>query len=335
MFCPNCGTQIEENGAFCPNCGNKLNNETATSPVAPVTEKPKKVKKKKGKVIAAIISVLVVIAIVATVIIINPFGDKSGGGSSIGSKKENQWYVAERTMNQTYSDDYTYKYQYKYLDSVQLLETTFNGETTTYTYDNNDRLMSVESSETDLSFEYEEKGSKYVGTSNVYKDDDDSYYMIVKYNRANQLVLQETYCNDRIQTSIKYSYHPNGEISQYISTYNEGDYYVETFNENGQATLVESYDADGTLTYKQVFEYDGNRIIGAKYYNKNGELAQSEVLDDKNDSRVKTILYDEENEISGYSEYVYDEHDHLVEKKMYDKDNTLIQHTVNVWRIMK
>lgn len=331
MFCPNCGTQITENGTFCPNCGNQLNNANAPTPVA---EKPKKVKKKKGKVIAAIISIFVVVAIVATIIIINPFGDK-GGNSLGGGKKENQWYVAERTNTQTYSEDYTYKYQYKYLDKVQLLETTFNGETTTYTYDNNNRLMSVESEDNDLSFKYEEKGSKYVGTSNTYKDDDDSYYMIVKYNRSNQLVLQETYTNDRIQMSVKYSYHPNGEISQYISTYNEGDYYVETFNENGQATLMESYNADGTLSYKQTFEYDGNRIIGAKYYDKNGELAQSEVLDDKNDSRVKTILYDGENEISGYSEYIYDENDHLVEKKMYDKDNTLVQHMVNVWRIMK
>jgi len=334
MFCPNCGTQIAENGAFCPNCGNKLNNETVNTPVTPVTEKPKKAKKRKGKVIAAIISVLVVIAVAATVIIINPFGDK-GGNSLGGGKKENQWYVAERTNNQTYSEDYSYKYQYKYLDKVQLLETTFNGEITTYTYDNNNRLMSMESEDNDLSFKYEEKGSKYVGTSNTYKDDDDSYYMVVKYNRANQLVLQETYHTNRIETSVKYSYHPNGEISQYISTYNEGDYFIETFNENGQATLVESYNADGTLTNKQVFEYDGKRVIGTKYYDKNGELSQNEVLDDKNGNRVKTIMYDEDNEVSGYSEYIYDENDHLVERKIYDKDNKLVQHMVNVWRIMK
>lgn len=332
MFCPNCGTQINENGAFCPNCGNQINNTSA--PVKPVAEKPKKAKKKKGKVIAAIISILVVVAIVAAVIIINPFGGESDGGSSIGGKKENQWYVAER-MTQTYSDDYTYKYQYKYLDSIQLLETTFNGETTTYTYDNNDRLMSMESSETDLSFEYEEKGSKYVGTSNVYKDDDDSYYMVVEYNRANQLVLQETYHNNRIERSVKYSYHPNGEISQYISTYNEGDYFIETFNENGQETLMESYNADGALNHKLVFEYDGKRVIGTKNYDKNGELFLNEVLDDKNGNRVKTIMYDEDNEVIGYLEYIYDENDHLVERKSYDNDNKLVQHMVNVWRIMK
>lgn len=332
MFCPNCGTQINENGAFCPNCGNQINNTSA--PVNPVAEKPKKVKKKKGKVIATIISILVVVAIAATVIIINPFGDKGGNGLG-GGKKENQWYVAERTTTQTYSDDYTYKYQYKYLDKVQLLETTFNDETTTYTYDNNNRLMSVESEDTDLSFKYEEKGSKYVGTSNTYKDDDDSYYMIVKYNRDNQLVLQETYENGRIETSTKYSYHPNGEISQYISTYNKGDYFVETFNEQGQIILAESYDADGTLNYKEDLEYDGNRLIGAKYYSEDSSLSQSEVLDEKKGNTVKTILYDEDNEISGYSEYIYDENDHLIEKKTYDEENKLVQHMVNVWRIMK
>lgn len=62
MFCPNCGTQIDENGAFCPNCGSQLNSVDTPTPAAPVAEKPKK--KKGAKILLIICSFVLVVAIV-------------------------------------------------------------------------------------------------------------------------------------------------------------------------------------------------------------------------------------------------------------------------------
>ena len=30
-FCPNCGSQLEENSTFCTNCGTKINNNTTNT----------------------------------------------------------------------------------------------------------------------------------------------------------------------------------------------------------------------------------------------------------------------------------------------------------------
>lgn len=340
MFCPNCGIQITEKSAFCSNCGHQFNNSAVIT--TSVVEKTKKKKRKHGKVVVAIACIILVIA--ATAAFATNRLSKKGGSDVVESEynegeyneseenneKESQWYVAERAI--TYYDSLSDDLQYKYLDKVQLLEWSVDDRTFTYIYDNNGHLMSVG----DSSFSYEQKGGEYVGTSDVYKDeDDDIHYELVKYNRENQLVLQETYLNDCIRFSNKYSYHSNGEISQHIYTYPDGTYYVETFNKNGLIILAESYNADDILIGKAVLEYDGNRINGAKYYDENGELSGIEVLDNKDESSVKIIRYDNENNVEGYSEYIYDEYDHLIEKKEYDEDNKLYRQTVDVWQIMK
>lgn len=38
MFCPNCGTQVQDGSVFCPNCGTKIGAPTATEKVASVVD---------------------------------------------------------------------------------------------------------------------------------------------------------------------------------------------------------------------------------------------------------------------------------------------------------
>ncbi|MDO4731240.1 MAG: zinc-ribbon domain-containing protein, partial [Clostridia bacterium] len=79
MFCPNCGTQITENGAFCPNCGSAVQNETIDiSSVLENEEKPEKVKKTKKKLRIVIACVLAfAIMVVGTIGGLKFFGNKS------------------------------------------------------------------------------------------------------------------------------------------------------------------------------------------------------------------------------------------------------------------
>ena len=59
-FCPNCGTQLEDNTPFCGNCGTQMNTQT---PVEPQPSTTKKTNQKKI-LIAVIASVVAIAAIV-------------------------------------------------------------------------------------------------------------------------------------------------------------------------------------------------------------------------------------------------------------------------------
>ncbi len=330
-FCSKCGTQIQDNAAaFCPNCGTPVSN-TNSSVITEQPTKTDKPKKKKGKLIAVIVSLLTVAAIVAAIIILKPFGNKI----DIIVDDENKWYIAESTVTISYDEDKSYEYTYKYLPDGQLSERTMQGETVTYAYDTNNRLLSFENDDNRFSFEYSEKGSKFVGESNVIRDDGDTYYMVVKYDRNHRLLLTEQYTNDRIVSTQKNVYYPNGKLNQSINVFENGDYSVQTLDENGVTTQSEIYNSDGTLSSKTTYEYEDGRLIGAKSVDKDGKVTQSEKLDKKDDKTIKTSILDSDNEKQGYKEYIYDKYDHLVETKIYNEDNELSQHTINIWRLKK
>ena len=54
MFCPKCGTRVEEGTAFCPNCGAALSQPQTAAPAAPVAPVSSSVKN-SGMAVASLV----------------------------------------------------------------------------------------------------------------------------------------------------------------------------------------------------------------------------------------------------------------------------------------
>ena len=72
-FCPNCGTQLEDNTPFCSNCGTQMNTQTPVEPQPSTTKKPNQ----KKILIAVIASVVAIAAIVGILFAVGILGNKN------------------------------------------------------------------------------------------------------------------------------------------------------------------------------------------------------------------------------------------------------------------
>ncbi len=329
-FCGKCGTEIKnKDTSFCPNCGTSINIDSFGE-----TTIIKKTKSKKGKIILSSISILIVIAIVSIVVIIKPFdNDLDSKGSTNTVESKNDWYMTESSIVNYRDGEKVYESSCKYLPNGngQYLERIINGDVTTYTYDKSNHLLAMCTPDYNFNFNYIEKGSKYVGQSNIARVDNNTCYMIVKYDRNNRLVLMETYYNDKIESSIEYSY-VNGILNKVINIYNDS-YNITSFDDKGQTVAIELFDSNDKLSEKIVYEYKDNLNIGRKMYNGKGELIGSEVNGAIENGIMISVAYNDNNEKTGYTEYLYDNYGNVIETKIYGEDNVLVQHTTNTWRL--
>lgn len=199
MFCPNCGTQIDENGAFCPNCGSQLNSVETTTPAATVAEKPKK--KKGAKIVLIICSLVLVVAIVLGALwFLNGKGKgKDNDDSSTPSTETSQEIPDEETIE--YIDYYAnadkWAGEYGFSDLAQ------------FTYYSNNVLQSVSEEHLGVisAFEYDcdnDSHNELITLSLLPTTDGKLYLSPAMFTNKNEIVKLNslTYSMNKLKSDI-------------------------------------------------------------------------------------------------------------------------------------
>ncbi|MBQ7295945.1 MAG: zinc ribbon domain-containing protein [Clostridia bacterium] len=326
MFCPKCGTKITDDGSFCPNCGNQVKDNEQLNNVNYIqnidNSLPRK-KKSKAKIILPLLLLIIVLGVVG-VIGLNHYQKQS---EQPHIKSESKWYVAEQTIT-TYYDEEPSVIVYKYRDDGQTLEINNNQSKIIFDYTSEGYLSSINQNNENYSLSYEEKGSKNVGKTSGYVDNE-QLYVTIAYDKNNRRVLYEEYSEGMLISSTKTSYDSAGNVKEIITTTMDGSYIIQTSEENIKTTCY--YRANGKMYQREITELENDRIVSVKIYEYEDKLSYQKILGKESNNSLSYILYDANNNIVATEEQKLDENGNVIESFQYDDENQLTQHIKYQW----
>ena len=136
-----------------------------------------------------------------------------------------------------------------------------------------------------------------------------------EYNRANVLTGRTAYLNDRNGNRIERTVYMHEKMAKKETTKYENNRVVEE----------QSYNADGSLAEKRVYEYDnqGNNTE-LEFYNANDELTQRYLYSyDNQGNRIEWRFYDADEFLVALTTYYYDDHNNVTEISSFNYDEHL------------
>lgn len=159
MFCPNCGTRIEDGALFCPECGTRVADTPVNNPTfsAPAAAPAKKGFSKGAKIGIAAAAVAVIAAVVVLILVL--------GGSK--NKLVGTWKA------DTGMEDYGIEFRITFKKNGEFeLERSYSGSSDTmkgkYTVDK-DKTLTLDFDGSKETFEYNKEEAMDM--------DDDSWYL--------------------------------------------------------------------------------------------------------------------------------------------------------------
>lgn len=327
MFCGKCGKEIADDQKFCMYCGA----ETGIAPRTPQQEIPnseateensKKSRKKKGgkkkhKAVRVVIPVLVFLVVAAAAV-----------GVAVHFLNPEEKYYRAKTVSYglvDYNDpskglEVTSTVEYR--EDGQIIRQESENAVTEYSYDENNRITSVEARDKDagetysFSVTYEEKDGIYIGKTNVVSEGDgNSVYREYHYNSENRLIYTATYNNDELFEYEKTEYNQNGDVKM---TESKGEYEkrIVEYDDDGNVISGTYYDDNGELYDKYEYEYKDNKLYKFTNYG-----ISEVVLNKEEGNKTEYRCYDGDNNIEGYMVLIHDDNDHVIMQEYFDENH--------------
>ncbi len=229
-------------------------------------------------------------------------------------KYDNINRVTEMVTTNTKTNAVINKFSYTYDNNGNVLTETRNGETTAYTYDSLDRLISVTYPDgLKISYEYDALNNR---TKEIHSDGTEKEYV---YNKKYQ--LEEVKVNGKVTDT--YTYNKTGALishNEKTYTYNEWD--KMTGYTDGEETYTYKYDTNGIRTAKNDKQY----IIDIN----NNVIAEA----DENGAVCEEIVYGHQplarKIVDTWYYYIYNAHGDVV--GMTDENGNVVnEYTYDPW----